>query len=71
MACSHETQFSSTMLFLVFLFPICTYSKTSKVSQYQLVSRFLPGTEATIAVAGDTGNGCKFVLLDRLEGDTK
>ena len=50
---------------LVLLLPSCTWCKTSKVSQYQLVSHFLPGTEATIAVAGDTGNGCKFVLLDR------
>jgi len=49
----------------VLLLPSCTWCKTSKVSQYQLVSHFLPGTEATIAVAGDTGNGCKFVLLDR------
>ena len=53
------------MLFLVFLFIARASTKTSKVSQYQLVSHFTPSTEATIAVEGDTGNGCKYVLLDR------
>jgi len=49
------------MLFLLFLLPVCTWCKTTKVSQYQLVSHFLPNTEATIAVVGDTVNGCKLV----------
>ena len=51
---------------MVLLFMTGVASKTTKVSQYELVSSFLPGTNATMAVAGDTGGGCKFVLLDRL-----
>ena len=52
-------------LSMVFLFIARASSKTSKVSQYQLVSHFTPSTEGTIAVEGDTDNGCKYVLLDR------
>ena len=37
----------------------------SNIYQYEEVLNFLPGKTATVSVQGQTGSGCKFLLLDR------
>jgi len=37
----------------------------SDVSRYEEVVNFVPGTTAIVSVLGNTGSGCKFLLLDQ------
>jgi len=37
----------------------------SDISRYEEVMDFVPGTTATVSVPGNTGSGCKFLLLDQ------
>ena len=44
---------------------LSTLPQVSDISRYEEVLDFLPGTTATVSVLGNTGSGCKFLLLDQ------